>query len=146
MDNYHWHSGKDFFETDHLDVKKDEQKMRSIQRGYATRTKFIESLLADGVIKQKAVAQLDSKETRDKKERLAKQALAGEKSSSKEQHSTSSNRNNNNKPNKPNKGKHGKNQVAQQRIESEQKKKAAQEIQDAKQQFKNVKTEVKRRV
>jgi hypothetical protein len=61
VDNYHWHTGKDFIDTtDHMRKEEAPQKMRFTQKGEATKKKFIESLLVGAPVSKKLIVMPDS--------------------------------------------------------------------------------------
>eukprot|EP00026_Physarum_polycephalum_P000260 Phypoly_transcript_00260.p1 GENE.Phypoly_transcript_00260~~Phypoly_transcript_00260.p1 ORF type:complete len:1826 (+),score=425.65 Phypoly_transcript_00260:56-5533(+) len=71
-----WHTGSDFVDTDHLQYKEDApQKMKWIQKGEATKKKFIDSFLVDSPVKRKLIADLESAVGREERIKRAKKAL-----------------------------------------------------------------------
>lgn len=76
-----WHTGADFVDTDHLHYKDDApQKMKWIQKGEATKKKFIDSFLVDSPVKRKLIADLETPTAREERIKRAKKALQPVKS------------------------------------------------------------------
>lgn len=78
INDFQWHTGPDFLDTDHLMYKEDQfaavvagkgkaatdreekRRLKLLQRGEATKKKFIDSFLVDSPVKRKLIADLES--------------------------------------------------------------------------------------